>query len=150
MFKTRVQRTFDDISNSDTHLDVMDLNSFADYETVYTRPLCHPIPPKHRNYYRNLPNHDPIQPREKTNSVFINKVKQCILVTLMIAYVVISAIVEMGCLYVHYVIIGYLKVNKMHWAIGVIMAKLIIQFAKGVIKIRKMYIEYQLKQKKLY
>jgi hypothetical protein len=150
MFKTRAQTTFDDISNSDTHLDVMYLNTFADSEIVYPRPLCHPIPSNHMNYYRNIHNNDPIQPQEKTGSVFINKVKRFILITLMIAYMIFSVIVEIGCLYVHYIIIGYLKVNKMYWAIGFIMAKLIIQFGKGLIKGKKMYRERSLKQKKQY
>jgi hypothetical protein len=150
MFKTRVQPIYDYISNSDNHFDDIDLNSFAYSEIVYPQPLCYPLPTKHMNYYRNIHINDPIQPLEKTGSVLINKVNRCILITLTIAYIIFTSIVEMGCLYVHYIIIGYLKVNKMYWAIGFIMTKLIIQFIKGLIKSRKMYRECRLKQKKQY
>jgi hypothetical protein len=150
MFKTRVQPIYDDISNSDNHFDGMDLNSFVYSKTVYPRPLGYPITSNHMNYYRNVHIHDPIQPCEKTSSVLINKVKRCILITLMIAYIIFTTIVEMGFLYVHYIIIGYLKVNKMYWAIGFIMTKLIIQFIKVLTKSRKMYREWRLKQKKQY
>lgn len=102
------------------------------------------------NHIDILNSYTTVQSHEKTGKIFIEKVKQCILITLMIIYAIFLAIVEIVCLYVHCVIIGYLNTNKMQWAIGFIVAKLIIQFVKGIFVIRKMYIEHQINQKKRY
>ena len=125
MFNKTHQSNFDDTN----------LNTPTLHKNIYTRPQYRTMPPKPTKSdtiykYSQNSHHTHYKSNKEPDSIFKNIINLCILILL--------AIVEIGCLYVHYITIDYLKKKKMYWFIVFIMANFVIQFVKGVIKFKKM------------